>query len=70
MITYIGIDWSTQKHDVCFVNTAGTAIARQVIAQTAAGFAQFERQRERLGVEPAECMIGIETAHNLLADSL
>ena len=70
MITYIGIDWSAQKHDVCFVNAAGAAIARQVIAHTPAGFAEFERQREQLGVEPAECVIGLETAHNLLVDYL
>ena len=70
MITYIGIDWSSKKHDVCFVNAAGAAIARQVIAHTPAGLAEFERQRERLGVEPVECVIGIETAHNLLLDYL
>ena len=69
MITYIGIDWSSKKHDVCFVNAAGAAIARRVIAHTPAGFAEFEHQREQLGVEPAECVIGIETAHNLLVDS-
>lgn len=70
MITYVGIDWSSQKHDICFVNAAGAAIARQVIAHTPAGFAEFERQRQRLGVEPAECVIGIETAHNLVVDYL
>jgi hypothetical protein len=70
MVTYVGIDWSSQKHDVCFVNEAGAAIARQVIAHTPAGFAEFERQRQRLGVEPAECVIGIETAHNLVLDYL
>jgi hypothetical protein len=66
---YIGIDWSSKKHAVCFVNAAGAAIARRVIAHTPAGLAEFERQRERLGVEPAECVIGLETAHNLLVDS-
>lgn len=70
MTTYIGIDWSSKKHDVCFVNAAGAAIARKVIAHTPAGFAEFEHQRERLKVEPAECVIGIETAHNLLVDYL
>lgn len=69
MTTYIGIDWSSKKHDVCFVNAAGAAIARRVIAHTPAGFAEFEHQREQLKVEPAECVIGLETAHNLLLDS-
>jgi len=70
MTTYIGIDWSSKKHDVCFVNAAGAAIARRVIAHTPTGFAEFEHQREQLQVEPAECVIGIETAHNLLLDYL
>jgi len=37
MTTYIGIDWSSKKHDVCFVNAAGAAIARKVIAHTRPG---------------------------------
>ena len=68
MVTYVGIDWSSQKHDICFVNAAGAAIARQVIAHTPAGLAEFEHQRQQLGVEPAECVIGIETAHTLVID--
>ena len=35
-----------------------------------AEFAEFEHQREQLKVAPAECVIGIETAHNLLLDYL
>jgi len=70
MVTYVGIDWSLQKHDICFVNAAGAAIARQVIAHTPAGLAAFEHQRQQLGVEPAECVIGIETAHTLVIDYL
>ena len=70
MVTYVGIDWSTQKHDICFMNEAGAAVARQVIAHSPAGFAEFDRQRQRLGVEPADCFIGIETAHNLVLDYL
>ena len=68
LVTYVGIDWSTQKHDLCFMNEAGAAVARQVSAHRPAGFAEFDRQRQRLGVVPADCFIGIETAHNWVLD--
>jgi transposase len=34
------------------------------------GFAQLEAMREKLSVAPAECWVGLETAHNLLIDFL
>jgi len=60
MTVYIGIDWSQLKHDVCFVNEAGAAIARVVLAHSPEGFARLERHRQQLGVLPAECVVGIE----------
>lgn len=70
MRVYIGIDWSQDKHDVCFVNEAGAAIARVVLAHSPEGFARLETHRQQLGVSPAECVVGIETAHNLIIDYL
>ena len=70
MTVYIGIDWSQLKHDVCFLNEAGAAIARVVLAHSPEGFARFEAHRQQLGVSPVECLVGIETAHNLVIDYL
>ena len=67
---YIGIDWSQLKHDVCFLNEAGAPIARVVLAHRPAGFARLEAHRQQLGVSPADCRVGIETAHNLVIDYL
>ncbi|NIV30461.1 MAG: transposase [Anaerolineae bacterium] len=70
MRLYTGIDWSENKHDIVFMNQAGAAIARLTISHTAQGFLQFDAAREALGVAPADCMVGLETAHNLLIDFL
>ena len=38
---YIGIDWSEDKHDVCFLNKQGATLQEFVIEQSAAGYAKL-----------------------------
>lgn len=68
MRVYIGIDWSEQKHAVCYMNEAGGVIQERTIAHSPAGLLQFEEDRKTLGLAPQEVVIGLETAHNLLID--
>lgn len=70
MTVYIGIDWSECKHDVVCLNDAGAIIARQTITHHPEGFSQLEALCVQLGVPTTECLIGLETAHNLLVDYL
>lgn len=70
MKVYIGIDWSENKHDVCFLDEIGEVLLVQEIAHTIAGFRQLDQARQSLGVESEEVFIGLETAHNLLVDYL
>jgi transposase len=70
MSIHIGIDWSQDKHDVAFMNEAGAIIARLTIPHQPAGFRKLETTRQQLGVTAAECLVGLETAHNLLLDYL
>lgn len=70
MDLYIGIDWSEHKHDVCVLNAAGAPLAQLTIPHSPAGFATFETLRRRLDVAPADCLISLETAHNMLIDFL
>lgn len=70
MKIYIGIDWSENKHDVAFLNEAGAHIARLTIGHTVSGFTKLEATRQKLGVSTTECLVGLETAHNLLIDFL
>jgi hypothetical protein len=70
MTVYLGIDWSEQKHQVCFMNEAGAVIQQMSVAHSVDGFLKLEAARQMLGVSPKEVMIGLETAHNLLIDIL
>ena len=70
MQVYTGIDWSENKHDVVFMNQAGTEIAQLTILHTPEGFLKLDAARVALGVGPQDCAVGLETAHNLLVDSL
>ena len=70
MKVYIGIDWSEQKHAVCFMNAAGSVIQELEIAHTPEGFLRLEQVRRDLGVAVADASLGLETAHNLLMDFL
>jgi transposase len=52
------------------MNEAGAIIARLTIPHQPAGFRKLETTRQQLGVTAAECLVGLETAHNLLLDYL
>jgi transposase len=70
MKTIIGIDWSEQKHCVYLYNEEGARLSRFEIEHSVAGFAQLERHLAKVNPEPADCLIAIETSHNLLVDFL
>jgi transposase len=70
MKVYIGIDWSENKHDICWMHETGEVLRVQQIAHTIAGFRLLDQARESLGVGRQEVSIGLETAHNLLVDYL
>ena len=70
MQVYIGIDWSEAKHDVIMMNAAGAALARFEIPHSSEGFLQLDETRWRMKLAPEDCVVGLETAHNLLIDFL
>jgi len=70
MQVYTGIDWSESKHDIVFMNEAGAAIAQVTVPHTLEGFLKLDAARATLGVSPGDCVVGLETAHNLLIDFL
>jgi Transposase len=70
MKVYLGIDWSENKHAVCFLNEKGQVVLEQQIAPTLSGFRQLDQARQSLGVGRQEVIIGLESAHNLLVDYL
>ena len=70
MSVYMGIDWSKKKHDIVFLNEVGAIIARLTIAHQASGFQDLDETRRELKVPAGDCLVGLETAHNLLIDYL
>jgi transposase len=70
MTVYIGIDWSSQKHDIVYLNEEGGMIAYQTIPHSPLGFEAFDDQRTELGAGVEDCLVGIETEHNLFLDYL
>jgi hypothetical protein len=70
MEVYIGIDWSENKYDICFMNLAGASIAELTIPASTDGFLQLDARRRAAGVPPEACLVGLETAHNLMIDFL
>ena len=70
MTVYIGIDWSEKKHDVCYMHENGEVLRTLVIPHSLDGFVALDQARAELGVTAADCVVGLETAHNLLVDFL
>jgi len=70
MRVYIGIDWSESKHDIVFMNEAGSPIVRLTTPHTSEGFLELDATRRDLDVGQHNCLIGLETAHNLVIDFL
>lgn len=70
MKSYVGIDWSEEKHDVRVHNEQGEVVVGFQVAHSADGFAALYQRLEKITSSPEETLVAIETAHNLLVDSL
>jgi transposase len=70
MNLYIGIDWSSTKHDAVITNEQKARVAMLTFPHSVAGFAQFDALRDTTGVAASDSVIGIETASTLLIDFL
>ena len=66
----IGLDWSKDHHHVCFMAPNGSVQASFEIPHTVTGFARLEEERAKFGVPATECLVALETAHNLVVDFL
>ena len=69
MLVYMGIDWSSTHHDVCFMNEKGGSIFEIQIPHSDEGMEQLHTERCKLGMD-TEVMVGIETSHNPILDYL
>ena len=67
---YIGIDWGEKVHHVCILNEAGARISRLQIPHSLSGFQRLDAERNKLNVPARECLVAIETNHNVIVDYL
>jgi transposase len=67
---YFGIDWSENHHNLCIQSEAGGNIIELELKHTLEGFEQLDRERCKLDVPAADCVVAIETSYNLLVDYL
>jgi len=70
MKLYIGLDWSENKHDLAFMNESGAVLFQLTIPHTPEGFLKLDEKRQQVGVACGDCVVGLETAHNLVIDFL
>ena len=70
MTVYIGIDWSENEHEVVWLNQAGAIIEHFTMKHKAEAFMKLEQARQQLGLAPDDCVVALETAHNLVVDFL
>jgi transposase len=70
MKTIVGIDWSEKKHCVHAYNEAGAQLMRREVPVTIAGYRKLVEALKKVNRKPANCLVAIETAHNLLVDYL
>ncbi|MAT42309.1 MAG: hypothetical protein CL609_08215 [Anaerolineaceae bacterium] len=68
MKLYIGIDWSSKKHDVCMMNEKGGVLELFEIENNQEGYWRLEERRKKYGVDIDNSSIGIETNYNLVID--
>ncbi len=65
----VGIDWASDKHDVCVLEAAGETRFAFAIPHTADGLAELVQRLHRYGA-PADLPIAIERPSGLLVDTL
>jgi len=67
---YIGLDWSEKEHHVCILNEAGARISQLRVPHSLSGFQCLDAERAKLNVPAQECLVALETNHNLIVDYL
>lgn len=63
---YLGIDWSTEKHDLCVLDNEGAIVEQLVISQSASGFDKLQALVAKYGAD--NLRLNIERSDGLLVD--
>ena len=66
----IGIDWNQTSYDVAILAPNGAILTQFNTPKTTSGFTKFAEKIDEFKLSQADCLIGIETAYNVLIDFL
>jgi transposase len=68
---FVGIDWATERHQICLLNAAGELIAERVVEHTGAGLAEFVAWLNQLTHNtPGEVAVSIEVPRGAIVETL
>jgi transposase len=68
---FVGIDWATESHEVCVLNTEQRVVDRKAVEHSGSGIAQFVEYLEKLSEgDPEQVAIGIEIPRGALVETL
>jgi transposase len=68
---YVGIDWATEAHQACALDSRGRVLAERSFAHSGAAIAEFAQWLPELaGVEPGQVAIAIEVPHGPVVEAL
>lgn len=67
---YVGVDWATEKHDVCLVDRAGEILKEKIFENSGEGIEALCRWVLKEHPTPSEIAVAIETPHGALVDEL
>ena len=66
----IGVDWSQSHYDIAIIANKGTFLSQFRIQKSQTGFEQMAEKIDQFDATRTNCLIGMETAHNILIDFL
>lgn len=68
---FVGIDWATERHQVCLLDATGVLIAERVVEHTGAGLAEFAAWLlERTHNAPTSTAVSIEVPRGAVVETL
>ncbi len=67
---YVGIDWASDRHDVCLTNDSAQTLAAFRISHGSEGFERLHRVIKGHEPEPQQVLVALETTRGLLVHDL
>lgn len=67
---YVGVDWATERHQVCLLTPDGQRLAELMVPHTGAGLAALRAALRQRVSEPSRIAVAIEVPHGAVVEAL